>query len=134
MLNRRIILVVIEVKILKAAEDYLETMLMLKEKHGYIRSIDIAEERGVTKASVSYSTKRLRENGYITMDEDNLITHTPLGMEIADRIYTRHKVLTDFLLKLGLDEQLAHDDACRLEHDMSDETFSAIRKHVESMK
>ena len=134
MLNRRIILVVIEVKILKAAEDYLETMLMLKEKHGYIRSIDIAEERGVTKASVSYSTKRLRENGYITMDEDNLITLTPLGMEIADRIYTRHKVLTDFLLKLGLDEQLAHDDACRLEHDMSDETFSAIRKHVESMK
>jgi hypothetical protein len=68
MLNRRIILVVIEVKILKAAEDYLETMLMLKEKHGYIRSIDIAEERGVTKASVSYSTKRLRENGYITVD------------------------------------------------------------------
>lgn len=134
MLNRRIILVVIEVKILKAAEDYLETMLMLKEKHGYIRSIDIAEERGVTKASVSYSTKRLRENGYITMDEDSLITLTPLGMEIADRIYTRHKVLTDFLLKLGLDEQLAHDDACRLEHDMSDETFSAIRKHVESMK
>ena len=127
-------MVVIEVKILKAAEDYLETMLMLKEKHGYIRSIDIAEERGVTKASVSYSTKRLRENGYITMDEDNLITLTPLGKEIADRIYTRHKVLTDFLLKLGLDEQLAHDDACRLEHDMSDETFSAIRKHVESMK
>lgn len=127
-------MVVIEVKILKAAEDYLETMLMLKEKHGYIRSIDIAEERGVTKASVSYSTKRLRENGYITMDEDSLITLTPLGMEIADRIYTRHKVLTDFLLKLGLDEQLAHDDACRLEHDMSDETFSAIRKHVESMK
>ncbi|MBR2805673.1 MAG: metal-dependent transcriptional regulator, partial [Oscillospiraceae bacterium] len=65
---------------------------------------------------------------------DSLITLTPLGMEIADRIYTRHKVLTDFLLKLGLDEQLAHDDACRLEHDMSDETFSAIRKHVESMK
>ena len=127
-------MVVIEVKILKAAEDYLETMLMLKEKHGYIRSIDIAEERGVTKASVSYSTKRLRENGYITMDEDSLITLTPLGMEIADRIYTRHKVLTDFLLKLGLGEQLAHDDACRLEHDMSDETFSAIRKHVESMK
>ena len=127
-------MVVIEVKILKAAEDYLETMLMLKEKHGYIRSIDKAEERGVTKASVSYSTKRLRENGYITMDEDSLITLTPLGMEIADRIYTRHKVLTDFLLKLGLDEQLAHDDACRLEHDMSDETFSAIRKHVESMK
>ena len=121
-------------KILKAAEDYLETMLMLKEKHGYIRSIDIAEERGVTKASVSYSTKRLRENGYITMDEDNLITLTPLGMEIADRIYTRHKVLTEFLLKLGLDDDLAHEDACRLEHDMSDETFNAIHRHVDSMK
>lgn len=121
-------------KILKAAEDYLETMLMLKEKHGYIRSIDIAEERGVTKASVSYSTKRLRENGYITMDEDNLITLTPLGMEIADRIYTRHKVLTEFLLKLGLDDDLAHEDACRLEHDMSDETFNAIHRHVDAMK
>ena len=121
-------------KILKAAEDYLETMLMLKEKHGYIRSIDIAEERGVTKASVSYSTKRLRENGYITMDEDNLITLTPLGMEIAERIYTRHKVLMKFLLKLGLDDDLAHEDACRLEHDMSDETFNAIRRHVDAMK
>ena len=121
-------------KILKAAEDYLETMLMLKEKHGYIRSIDIAEERGVTKASVSYSTKRLRENGYITMDEDNLITLTPLGMEIADRIYTRHKVLTEFLLKLGLDDDLAHEDACRLEHDMSDETFNAIHRHVDAIK
>ena len=121
-------------KILKAAEDYLETMLMLKEKHGYIRSIDIAEERGVTKASVSYSTKRLRENGYITMDEDSLITLTPAGMEIAERIYTRHKVLTQCLISLGLDEEIAHEDACRLEHDMSDETFEAIRKHVESMQ
>ena len=121
-----------EMKILKAAEDYLETMLMLKEKHGYIRSIDIAEERGVTKASVSYSTKRLRENGYITMGDDNLITLTPAGMEIAERIYTRHKVLTKMLLALGLDEETAHDDACKLEHDMSDATFEAIRKHVES--
>ena len=100
----------------------------------YIRSIDRAEERGVTKASVSYSTKRLRENGYITMDEDNLITLTPAGMEIAERIYTRHKVLTQCLIDLGLDEETAHEDACRLEHDMSDRTFEAIKDHVESMQ
>ena len=80
-------------QILKSSEDYLETMLMMKEKHGYIRSIDIATELGVTKPSVSYATKRLRENGYITMDKDGLITLTEKGLEIADRIYNRHKTL-----------------------------------------
>ena len=113
-------------KIQKAAEDYLEAMLMLKEKKGYIRSIDIALLLGVTKPSVTYSTKRLRENGYITMDRDGMITLTPNGMEIATRIYTRHKVLTDFFIKIGVPEDIAREDACKVEHDLSPETFQAI--------
>jgi len=115
-------------KIQKAAEDYLEAMLMLKEKHGYIRSIDIAQLLGVTKPSVTYSTKRLRENGYITMDKDGMITLTDSGMEIAERIYTRHKVLTRFFMKLGVPETTAREDACKVEHDLSPETFAAISK------
>ena len=77
-------------QILRAAEDYLEAMLMMQQKHGYIRSIDIAEQLGVTKPSVTYTTKRLRENGYITMDRDGLITLTPSGMDIASRMLDRH--------------------------------------------
>ncbi|MBR5098851.1 MAG: metal-dependent transcriptional regulator [Spirochaetales bacterium] len=115
-------------KIQKAAEDYLEAMLMLKEKNGFIRSIDIAQQLGVTKPSVTYSTKRLRENGYITMDKEGLITLTESGMEIASRIYTRHKVLTQFFIKLGVSEEIAREDACKVEHDLSPETFEAISK------
>lgn len=114
-------------KIQKAAEDYLEAMLMLKEQKGYIRSIDIAQLLGVTKPSVTYSTKRLRENGYITMNRDGMISLTDTGMEIASRIYTRHKVLTDFFTKLGVSEEIAREDACKVEHDLSHETFQAIR-------
>ena len=106
-------------------------MLMMREKHGFIRSLDIAEQLGVTKPSVSYAVKRLREGGYITMDEDSLITLTDAGMEIAQRIYTRHKLLTEFLLRLGVDEQTAREDACRLEHDISEKTFDAIRRHAD---
>ena len=88
----------------KSAEDYLEAMLMMQERHGYIRSIDVAAQLGVTKPSVTYSTKRLRENGYITMDRDGLITLTDKGLAIAERIYNRHKTLTYFLIRLGVDE------------------------------
>ena len=118
----------------KSAEDYLEAMLMMKEKHGYIRSVDLAEHLGVSKPSVSYATKRLRENGYITMDRSGFITLTDRGMEIADRIYTRHKVLTKFFVNLGVDEETARKDACMVEHDLSDTTFSLICKHAEKMK
>lgn len=117
----------------KSAEDYLEAMLMLKERHGYVRSIDVAEQLGVTKPSVSYATKQLRENGYITMDHANFIVLTEKGMEIADRIYTRHKVLTQFFVKLGVDPETARDDACKVEHDISDETFSAICRHLDTL-
>lgn len=114
----------------KSSEDYLEAMLMMKEKHGYIRSLDIAEHLGVTKPSVSYATKRLREGGYITMDGNSLITLTDSGMEIAQRIYTRHKTLAAFLMRIGVDEATAREDACRIEHDISEQSFNAICQHA----
>ena len=116
-------------KIQKSAEDYLEAMLMLQEKHGYIRSVDIAAHLGVTKPSVSYATKRLREHGYITMNAEGLISLTDAGMEIAARIYERHKLLTQLLIGLGVSEETAREDACKIEHDLSVETFEAIRRH-----
>lgn len=118
-------------KIQKSAEDYLEMMLMLKEKYGYIRSTDIADELGVKKPSVSYATKRLRENGYITMDEDNLITLTDAGIAIAQNMYNRHKKLTAFFVALGVDAETADADACKIEHDISEATFEAICRHME---
>ena len=113
----------------KSAEDYLESMIILKEKNGYVRSIDIAGFLGVTKPSVSVAMKRLREDGYIEMDKSGLITVTDKGMEIADKIYTSHKKITDFFVSLGVDPAVAEDDACRIEHDLSDETFNAICAH-----
>ena len=117
-------------RILESSEDYLEAMLMMQEKHGFIRSIDIAAELGVTKPSVSYATKRLRENGYITMDKDGLITLTPAGMEIVSRVYDRHKTLTHFFMHLGVDEKTAREDACKVEHDLSQVTYEAIVRHA----
>ncbi len=117
-------------KIQKSSEDYLEAMLMMGKQHGYIRSIDVAEQLGVTKPSVSYATKRLRENGYLTMDKDGLITLTDSGMEIAARMYDRHRVLTEYLIRLGVDPGVAREDACRMEHDISEETFRAIRRQL----
>lgn len=121
-------------KIMKASEDYLEAMLMMKEKHGYVRSIDIADELGVTKPSVTYATKRLRENGYITMDKDGLITLTDSGMEIASRMYERHKLLTEFFIRLGVDEKTAREDACKVEHDISKTTFDAMCRHADKYR
>lgn len=117
----------------KSAEDYLEAMLMMKELHGYIRSIDLAEHLGVTKPSVSYATKRLRENGYITMDHSGFITLSETGMEIAERIYTRHKVLTEFFINLGVDPETAREDACKVEHDLSEETFRLLTEHAKTL-
>lgn len=117
-------------QILRASEDYLEAMLMMQQEHGYIRSIDIADKLGVTKPSVTYATKRLRENGYITMDKDGLITLTEQGMAIAASMLDRHHTLTRFLMALGVDEETAESDACRLEHDLSQTSFDAICRHV----
>ena len=117
-------------QILRASEDYLETMLMMQQQHGYIRSIDVAEHLGVTKPSVTYATKRLRENGYITMDKDGLITLTPTGLAIAERMLDRHHTLTRFLMALGVDAATAEADACKIEHDISQKTFDAICDHA----
>ena len=117
-------------KIQKSSEDYLEMILMLRENRGYARSIDIAAELGVTKPSVSYATKRLRENGYITMDQDGLISLTDTGYEIARRMYDRHKMLTAFLVSLGVDEDVAREDACKMEHDISEQTYTALCRHA----
>ena len=118
----------------KSAEDYLEAMLMLKEERGYIRSIDVAEKLGVTKPSVSYATKRLRENGYIAFDSAGMIVLLEPGLEIAERMYERHKLLTELLLGLGVSPETAREDACKLEHDLSVESFDAIRKHVQQCR
>ena len=121
-------------EIQKSSEDYLETMLMMQKKHGFIRSIDVAEHLGVTKPSVSYATKRLRENGYITMDKTGLITLEPSGLAIAQEMLDRHRALTDFLVHLGVDRDTAETDACKIEHDISPQTFAAICRHAQEHK
>ena len=118
----------------KSAEDYLEAMLMLKEKRGYIRSIDVAEMLGVTKPSVSYATKRLRENGYIALDSAGMIQLMEPGLEIAERVYERHRLLTELFIGLGVSPETAREDACKIEHDLSAETFDAIRRHAQEYR
>ncbi len=110
----------------KSAEDYLEMILMLREQKGYARSIDIAAALGVTKPSVSFAMKKLRENGYIHMSADNLISLTDKGYAIARKIYDRHQVLTKYLVQIGVPEEIARKDACKIEHDLSEESFAAI--------
>ena len=104
---------------------------MIKEKKGYVRSIDVANQLGVSKPSVSYATKRLRENGYISFNEDGMIALTDSGREIAEKIYTRHKVLTNLFTYLGVSEDIAASDACKIEHNLSPETFDAICKYID---
>ena len=118
-------------KLYQSAEDYLETILQLHGKHGAVRSIDIVNELGYSKPSVSVAMKKLRESGHITMDEAGFITLTPLGTEAANRVYTRHRILTRFLVSLGVSEEVASEDACRIEHHISDESFEAIKRHSE---
>ena len=120
-----------QMEIHESAEDYLETILILKERSGQVRSIDIATEMNYTKPSISVAMKKLRENGYIEVDKDGFITLTASGYEIASNIYNRHKVLTDFFISLGVDQKVAAEDACKIEHDLSDETFDKIRAHAE---
>jgi len=117
-------------EILRASEDYLESMLMMKNLHGYIRSIDVAEHLGVTKPSVTYATRRLKESGHITMDKDGLITLTPTGMAVASKMLDRHRTLTRFLIGLGVDAKTAEEDACKIEHDISQQSYDAICAHA----
>lgn len=119
-------------QILRASEDYLEAMLMLRNSRGYVRSIDVAEKLGVTKPSVTYATKRLREAGYISMDKDGLITLSDSGMAIAEKMLERHTTLTKLLVALGVDPETAAADACKMEHDISQRSFDAICAHAKA--
>ena len=115
----------------ESAEDYLETILILKERIGQVRSIDIATEMNYTKPSISVAMKKLRENGYILVDKDGFITLTDSGLTIASDIYNRHQVLTNFFVSLGVDKKTAAEDACKIEHDLSAQTFEKIKEHAE---
>lgn len=119
-------------KIHQSAEDYLEKILMIRERKGEVHSIDIANELGFSKPSVSVAMKNLRQAGYISMDGNGAITLEPPGYEIASRIYQRHKLLTRILTALGVDSDLAAQDACKIEHDLSPETFEKLQAYAEA--
>ena len=120
-------------KIQQSAENYLETILMLSQKNGSVRSIDIANELGFKKSSVSIAMKNLREKNHITVTEEGFIYLTESGREIAEMVYERHEVLSECLVKLGVSKEVADEDACRIEHILSDESFAAIKKAVKNM-
>ena len=119
-------------KIQESAENYLEAILMLSKQKLHVRSIDIATELEFSKPSVSVAMKNLRENGYILMDNSGHITLTDAGRKIAETIYERHTLISKWLMWLGVDEETAVHDACRLEHDLSATSFSAIKRHIMS--
>jgi DtxR family Mn-dependent transcriptional regulator len=109
---------------------YLETILVLSKKNAYVRSIDIATELNYKKPSISVAMKNLRENGYIVMDENGFISLTESGRIIAETMYERHTLITNWLVRLGVDKDTATEDACRIEHVISQESFDAIKKYV----
>ena len=114
----------------ESIENYLEMILILQNKKGYARTIAISTIKSVTKTNVSHAMKLLRENQYIVMNPDGYITLTDSGAEIAERMYERHRMLAKFLMSLGVDEETAFEDACKIEHDISDKSFEAICKHI----
>ena len=117
-------------QIYESAEDYLEAILMIQRNKGVVHSVDIANEKNFSKASVSVAMKKLRENGYISMEKDGAIKLLEPGLEIATKIYERHELLTDMFIALGVSPETAAEDACKVEHDLSIETFEAIKNYV----
>lgn len=114
----------------ESAENYLETILILGKSHPVVRSVDIAEELGFKKSSVSVAMKNLREKGHITVTKEGYIYLTETGKEIAEMIYERHQLLTAWLVRLGVDQKTASEDACKIEHVISKESFEALKKHI----
>ncbi len=112
----------------RSGEDYLEAILILEHKRGHVRSLDVAQQLSVTKPSVSNATRLLKEGGFLTMDEEKLIHLTELGREVAESIYERHCILTEGLIFLGVEPETAEQDACRIEHDISRETFEKLKE------
>lgn len=113
----------------ESGEMYLETIYVLS-KNGVVRSLDVAEYMGFSKPSVSRAVGLLKQGGYLLMDKEGYLTLTESGLDVAKKIYERHTLLSKFLVRLGVDEKTAVEDACKMEHDISDESFSAIKEHV----
>ncbi len=121
-------------KIQESVENYLETILVLQQRTGSVRSIDIAAELGFSKPSVSVAMKNLREKEYITVDSDGFISLTQSGKAIAEGVYERHMLFTKWLISLGVNQKTAAEDACRIEHVITEESFQAIKRHALSRK
>lgn len=116
----------------QSAENYLETIFMLKQRKGFVRSIDIANELGFSKASVSVAMKALRESGYVTVDSDGGVSLTVEGQKIADTMYERHELIANVLMFFGVSKETAYEDSCKIEHVISDETITKIKEFLES--
>ena len=115
----------------ESGEMYLETIYILSQKSGSVRSIDVGDYMGFSKPSVSRAVGILKKGGYVVMDKDGSLTLTDSGLKVAEKIYERHTLLTDFLIRFGVSKETAAGDACKMEHDISDETFEAMKRHVE---
>lgn len=118
----------------ESGEMYLESIYVLSKTKEKVRSIDVVEYMGYSKPSVSRAVNHLKGDGYITIDSDGHLTLTDLGRNVASKIYERHTILTDLLMRLGVSKETAAEDACKIEHDISDETFEAIKRHAEMYK
>ncbi len=117
-------------RLLESGEMYLETILVLSQKMELVRAIDVGEYMGYSKPSVSRALSNLREGGYVTVNNEGHLSLTDSGLDIASKIYERHRVLSTLLIQIGVPEDIAVSDACKIEHDLSDESFAAIKKHI----
>ena len=117
-------------KLLESGEMYLETIYLLTEESPHVRSIDVCEHMGFSKPSVSRAVGLLKSGGYINVDKEGYISLTDIGREVAVKMYDRHRLLTDFLISLGVDKEVATTDACKIEHHISDESFEALKRHI----
>ena len=117
-------------RLLESGEMYLETIYLLTQENPHVRSIDVCEHMGFSKPSVSRAVGLLKSGGYINVDKDGYLTLTDVGREVAVKMYDRHKLLTDFLVSLGVDPEIASSDACKIEHHISDESFEALKRHI----
>lgn len=116
----------------ESAEMYIETIYRLSQRSSYVRSVDVAESMGYSKPSVSRAVSLLRQGGYLIMDENGFLTLTDQGMQVARKVFERHTVLSRVLTSMGVEEDVAARDACRIEHVISDESFNAIKRYIES--
>jgi len=117
-------------RLLESGQMYLETIYILSKKGRTVRSIDVGEYMGYSKPSVSRAVGLLKQGGYVTMDKDGFLQLTEAGLEVAEKMYERHTVLTEFLIRLGVDKDIAAEDACKIEHDLSDQSFEAIKRYA----